>query len=226
MIGVMVGDEDRFQRAERDPGAGILVGHAHPAVEHIGRAVAQHQVRRHFARAARHRTTAGAEQHQLGAAGILQRGLRLLRAPARPIGLRGTRPDRGGERRRGQQTRQQAARRERADGDDEESGMASLPGIFRLVVGACVARLQRQDIDYSMTAQFCATLAAGTRENREPAEQLLAPPGGQANEFRERLAVHLSGPPCAAPPLPHPHTSPPPRHGARRYSRRSWRGRG
>jgi hypothetical protein len=49
VIGVMVRDENRFECAKWNPGAGILVGNSHPAIKHIGYAVAQHHVRRHFA---------------------------------------------------------------------------------------------------------------------------------------------------------------------------------
>lgn len=90
VVGMVMGDEDRLKRLERDAGAGIIVGDAHAAIEHIGRAVAQHHVRSHLPRAPRHGAGGGAEQHQLGALGVLQRGLRLLRRPARPGCLRNT----------------------------------------------------------------------------------------------------------------------------------------
>jgi hypothetical protein len=111
VVGVVMGDEDRLERVEGNAGSRVLVGDAHAAIEHIGRAVAQHDVRGHHPRAAGHGVGGGAEHHQLGALGVLQRGLRLLRRPARPGCLRNTlfrqsRDDRGRR-----QTGQQAAAR-------------------------------------------------------------------------------------------------------------------
>ena len=50
-----------------------LIGNSHAAIEYVGRAIAQHYVRSHFARAARFGTGGGTEQHQLGTLCILQR---------------------------------------------------------------------------------------------------------------------------------------------------------
>jgi hypothetical protein len=44
VVGVMVRDEDRLQRVERDAGTRVLVGNSHAAIKHIGHAVAQHHV--------------------------------------------------------------------------------------------------------------------------------------------------------------------------------------
>ena len=88
VIGMMMRDEDRLQCVEWNAGARELIGDAHAAIKHVCRAVAQHHVGRHFARAAGHGTGGGTEQHQLGALCILERGLRLLRRPARSDGLR------------------------------------------------------------------------------------------------------------------------------------------
>ena len=90
MVGVMMGDEDRFKRLERDASAGKIIGDAHAAIEHISGAVAQHHVRGHLPRTPRHGTGGGAEQHQLSALSVLQRSLRLLRGPSRSRCLRNT----------------------------------------------------------------------------------------------------------------------------------------
>jgi hypothetical protein len=111
VVGVVVRDEDRLERVEGNAGSRVLIGDAHAAIEHIGRAVAQHDVRGHHPRAARHRTGGGPEQHQLGALGVLQRVFRLLRRPGWAGCLRETLFGRSRDDRGRRQTGQQATAR-------------------------------------------------------------------------------------------------------------------
>jgi hypothetical protein len=99
VVGVVVRDENRFERVEWNAGARVIVGDAHAAIDHVGCAVTQHHMRGHLPRAAGPRAGGGAEQHQLGALGVFECVFRLLRRPARAGALRGG-GNRGGESRR------------------------------------------------------------------------------------------------------------------------------
>ncbi len=66
VVRVMVGDEDRAKRAEVDARASELVGHPQSAIEHVGCAVAQHDMGRHAPCPTGSGARARAEKHQLG----------------------------------------------------------------------------------------------------------------------------------------------------------------
>src|SRR5262249_10334635 len=74
VVGMVVGDEDRVKRGEWYAGARILPCDAESAIENVGRALVQHDMRGHVARLARYWARAGAEDHQLRSLRILQRG--------------------------------------------------------------------------------------------------------------------------------------------------------
>jgi len=56
VVGMVMRDEDRLQRAEGNASANELIGDAHAAIEYVCQAIAQHHVRSHLARAVRYGT--------------------------------------------------------------------------------------------------------------------------------------------------------------------------
>jgi hypothetical protein len=74
VVGMVVGDEDRAELLEGEPGLREAVGDPEPAVEHIGDIVAEHDMGRHAPGASRYRAGAGAEQHELGTLRVRELG--------------------------------------------------------------------------------------------------------------------------------------------------------